>query len=99
MQLSSLLQEKRVNMEFNFKKIVFGESQLIAKYDTQVKNFIIFVAKYFIFASKYSKMLPTLRGFQPYIYQKIQIEKEIAFNKDKIAQFENKWKNILNIFI
>lgn len=98
MQLSSLLQEKNVNIELNFKKIAFGECQLIAKYDTQVKNFIIFVAKYFIFANKYSKMLPTLQGFKPYIYQKIQIEKEIAFKKDKIAHFENKWRNVLNIF-
>ena len=79
---------KKASIQLNFKKIAFGECQLTSKYKTQVKNFIILVTKYLIFfANKYSKMLPTLQGFKPYIYQNIQIEKETAFKKDKIAFF------------
>ena len=47
--------------------------------------------KYFIFKTKYQKQLPTLIRFKSHLCQQIQIEKQIYFIKDRLAQFYNKW--------
>lgn len=99
MELTSLLNQNNIHIEINLKHITFGVCQLIDKQETQINNFIIFIAKYFIFASKYRKEIPVLQAFKPYLHKRVKIEKEIAFMKDRLAQFENKWRNFLDIFI
>ena len=59
--------------------------------EIQIKNFIILLGKYYIFKTKYQKQHPTLIRFKSHLCQRIQIEKQIYFMKDRHAQFNNKW--------
>ena len=64
--------------------------------EIQLKNFIIFFVKYFIFKTKYQKQHPTLIRLKSHLCQRIQIEKQIKFMKDRLAQFNNKWGTLKN---
>ena len=81
---------RNVNLEtiINFKTISFGAYDE----DKDIKNFIIFYAKYFIFLSKCRKTIPRCELFKSYITKRIQVEKEIALMNDKLYKFETKWR-------
>ena len=77
-------------MEINYKIISLG---LCDKDENDnIKNFVIFYAKYFIFLNKCRKTIPMCNLFKLYISKRIQIEKEIALMNDKLKKFENKWR-------
>ena len=59
--------------------------------EIQIKNFIILLGKYLIFKTKYQTQHPTLIRFESHLCQRIQIEKTDLFQKDRLAQFNNKW--------
>ena len=50
-------------------------------------NFVIFLAKYFIFQIKQNKLVPNIHVFKYYLSNRIKIEKEIAMLNDKLAFF------------
>ena len=52
MSLSDLLQKCNINMDMNIKTVSFGICQPIPNHKIRVQNFIIYVAKYFIFQNK-----------------------------------------------
>lgn len=58
------------------------------------KNFILLLAKYYIFINKFRKTLPNLPVFKKYLKSRINIEQHIAFTGDKIEKHNKKWKNI-----
>ncbi|MCG7875526.1 MAG: reverse transcriptase domain-containing protein [Candidatus Thiodiazotropha endolucinida] len=55
MDLSNLLQECNLDLALNLKTITFGITHGLKKLDTQVKNYIILLGKYYIFKNKYQK--------------------------------------------
>ena len=95
--ISRFLQHCQRISDVNFKTIVFGLCHKFGNKGIQMINFILFQAKYYIFLSKHQKNIPTLGHFQHYLSYRIQIEKEIALIHDKLENFENKWKTVLEV--
>ena len=54
-------------------------------------NFIILSAKYFVFKCKCLKTVPMLEMFKQSLYKYIDIERHIAFEKDKLHIHDLKW--------
>ena len=92
MSLSDLLQQCNINIDMNIKTVSFGICQPNPNHNIRVQNFIIYVAKNFIFQNKQRKQAPNILHFKSYLISRIQIEKEIALLNDKLAFFELKWK-------
>ena len=54
-------------------------------------TFIILIAKYGMFTSKYKKQRPTVDGFLKILRQRKEAEHYIALAKDKIEHHNQKW--------
>ena len=94
--LSILLQEYNVHIQFNLRYKLLGITGK-NRTEIQLKNYIILLWKYFIFKSKYQKQQPNLLRFKSYLCQRINIEKQICFIKDRLAQFNKKWGNLRSL--
>ena len=92
-ELSNLVKDYNVDITFSLKTITFGITQRINNPNIQVKNFIILLAKYFIFKSKCQKLPLSFIYFKSYLKQRLKVEKHIHLMKDKFTQFERKWSN------
>ena len=77
-------------------KVTFG-IQNTAEIKANLKNFLIFTAKYFIFVCKYKKKLPIWDIFQLYLKKRVQIEREIAQWKGRVHKYEQVWSNLLDV--
>ena len=87
MSLSDLLQQCNINIDMNIKTVSFGICQPNPNHNIRVQNFIIYLAKYFIFQNKQRKQATNILHFKSYLISRIQIEKEIALLNDKLAFF------------
>ena len=76
--------------------VTFG-IQNTAEIKANLKNFLIFTAKYFIFVCKYRKKLPIWDIFQLYLKKRVQIEREIALWKGRLHKYEQVWSNLLDV--
>ena len=94
--VADLLRVCDSNINITVKTITFGICQSKPKCDAIVINFIIFLAKYFIFQNKQNKKVPNMHVFMYYLSNRIKIEKEIALLNDKLAFFEYKWGKVLD---
>ena len=89
-KLHRFLQNTNIGIEMNYKVISFGICNKDENDD--IKNFVIFYAKYFIFLNKCGKTIPRWEFFKTYISKRIQMEQEIALMNDKLPKFETKWR-------
>ena len=90
-EFSHFLSDLNIDIEFNLINIAFGFTITIGKPEIMLKNFLIILGKYFIFRGRCLKIIPTLNQFKSFLRNRIKIEKEIYFMKDKLAQFEIMW--------
>ena len=90
-ETSNFLKDYNVDISFSLKTVFFGITQQINNPNIQVKNFIILLAKYFIFRSKCQKIPLSSVHFKSYLRQRLKIEKHIYLIKDNLTQFEKKW--------
>ena len=91
--LQSLLTNLNINITFDLLTITFGIKG--KGLHNSLLNFIIISGKYFIFRSKYIKTIPCLNSYVIYLKKRIEIERHIAFNKDKIETHNKKWEKII----
>ena len=96
-ELSNFLKDYNVDITFNQKNITFGITINASDPKTQVKNFMIFIGKYFIFRNKCLKTPLVFVHFKSYLIQRLNIEKQIYFMKDKITQFYRKWNTLTTL--
>lgn len=94
-ELSHFLSNCNINIPLNLKTVSFGITHKFNETDKQVQNFIIVSAKYFIFRNKYQKTVPSFRHYMSFLKNRLKIEKEIYFLKDRLAQFSRKWDNFI----
>ena len=81
--LSDLLRVFESNINITEKTIIFGRCHSKPKCDAIVINFIIFLAKYFIFQNKQNeKKVPNIHVFKYYLSNRIKIEKEKSLLND-----------------
>ena len=92
--LATFLLRYNITMHFSLKYVTFGITERAHCIETQVKNFIILLGKYFIFKNKCLKTQPTISHFKVYLSQRINVEKHIYFIKNRLAQFDTKWVNL-----
>ena len=85
-QLKTFLLGIGIYFELKYKFICFGKRK------QQILNFIIISAKYFIFRNKYTKTIPNFIEYKSFLYRRIEIEKCIALDKDKLEQHIKKWR-------
>lgn len=90
-EVSNFMSSYDITITFTLHNIIFGILSSNAKPETQVRNFIILLGKYFIFKNKCQKKPVLFTQFKSYFKQRLKIEKEIYFIKDRIAQFDKKW--------
>ena len=93
-QLTTFLEKTTIKRKLSLLNISFGVNTFKIPEINNTVNHIIILMKYFIFSFKYKKQIPTFNCFINYLKLKIQIEKEIALNNDKLHIFEQKWKRI-----
>ena len=91
--LQIFLATKHINIDFSYEMISFGILDKI--HSCYSKNFIIFSAKYFIFINKCYKTTPQITNYKQYLYNQINVEKQIAMNRDKLVSHEQKWNFFL----
>ena len=92
-QLKSFLSESNIEIVMNYELICFGKINNEQK--DNLINFIIFSAKYFIFKNKYLKTVPNVAGYKIFLQKRIEIEKFIALEKDKLHQHISKWSSFI----
>ena len=80
---------KNINITFDLLNITFGSEE--KGVHNSLLNFIIICGKYFIFRRKYIKTLPCFNSFKIYLNKRIEIEKHIALEKDKLEVHNRKW--------
>ena len=90
LQLKTFLNNLSIDVTFDYKNICFGISS--SPMSNTLINFIILSAKYFIFKSKYMKNIPNIILFKSFLNKRREIEKCIAFEKDKIEHHNAKWQ-------
>ena len=71
-----------IRMNLNFRTVSFGFFEETD--DINIKNFIIFYAKYFLFLNKCHKTIPRCELFKLYLKKRIETEKEIALMNDQL---------------
>ena len=91
------LNVNNIDIEVTVKTITFGIQERFCP-NIKLKNFIISIAKYFIFINKYNKSIPVWQGFRLYTRNRIRIEKEIALMKNRLLEFERLRANFIVIF-
>ena len=92
-RIEDFLETKGLNVAVNYEIISLGMPLL--KHDNIIINFILILAKYFIFTSKYKKVIPNINHFYQYIYKRQEVEKIIALKKDKLVSHNKKWSKLL----
>ena len=92
-RVEMFLNNKGFNITVNYEKISLGLSSL--QKDNNIVSFILILAKYFIFCSKYKKIIPRIDNFIQYLYRRQEIEKIIALKKDKLIVHNKKWSKLI----
>lgn len=96
-EMSVFLKDHDIDINFNQNITTFGITISNSDPKIQVKNFMILLGKYFIFRSKCLKNMLSFVHFKSYLKQKLNIEKQIYFMKDKITQFYRKWNTLATL--
>ena len=92
-QLTTFLAESNMTVDFNYKLVCFGKANHQNK--EILINFIIISAKYYIFKNKCIKTIPNIVGYKHFLNKRIEIEKCLAFDKDKLEQHRQKWSPLI----
>ena len=94
-KLSNALEACHINVDINFTNISLGILNI--KQHKIPVNYIIVLAKYFIFKCKCQQEKPNFNHFKNYFKEKINIEKHIAYRKGK-AEMHNAYWNQFQMF-
>lgn len=87
--LSQFLKSKNIDVVFNLADICFGRTPNSTSY--RCINYIIILCKFFIFRMKYRKTIPRFEHFKKYLDIRINLEKAIALERNKLEQHNRKW--------
>ena len=89
-KIQKFLKDNNLEIELTYYRISFG---ILDKNNikTSMINFIILIAKYWIFASKYKKQRPSSEGFLKVLHERKETEHYIAQTKDKLEHHNQKW--------
>ena len=88
---SKVLKNNNKEIDLTYHRISFG---ILDKNNikTSMINFIILIAKYWIFASKYKMQRRTSEGFLRILHERKDTEHDIDLAKDKLEHHNQKWR-------
>jgi hypothetical protein len=86
------LKEKQINITLNYKLISLSYTECSSY--SNLFNFVLIYAKYYIFKNKYEKTIPIFANFLKYLKHIENVEKLIASAKDKLRQHTDKWSKL-----
>ena len=92
LEIKKFLNNKDIVINLNYRTVVFGLLNNEKRQNTNVINFIIILAKYYIYKMKLNNTVPKFEGFQRYMKYKIKIEQEIALMQNKLQKHNEKWR-------
>ena len=90
-QIQEILNSNNIEIQLSYFNISFGVS-FNNKVKNSVFNFIVLLVKYYIFSSKYKLKTQNINGFLHLLQQTREMEKPIAFSKDKFEVHRRKWQ-------
>ena len=79
-----------MQVDISYLNISFGMLNRSSMKNEMI-NFIILLAKYYIYASKYKQQKPNFECFQNILKQRKEIEHYNALSKDKLDYHNQKW--------
>ena len=92
-QISNIFLTNNITIQLSYETISFG-TLTQRKYTTPI-NYIILLAKYYIFRSKCLKENLTFTHFKRYLIDKIRTEQHIAQRKGKLQLHEARWNGFI----
>lgn len=84
------------NADINYEVISFGIPDNQNKYT--IFNFLVILAKYFIFKNKLNKSAPKFELFTKYVKDRKEVERIIALSKNKLQLHNQKWNKMTTLF-
>lgn len=95
--INTLLQTSGLgyNMNLTYEYISFCNVKVTCNKKHILINFIILLAKYFIFKCKCNTTQPAIHNFHTYLNQTIKIEETIASIRNKLDFFHSKWDDFI----
>ena len=84
------LNDHNMQVDISYLNISFGMINRNSMKNEMI-NFIILLAKYYIYASKYKQQKPNFEGFKNILKQRKEIEHYNALSKDKLDYHNQKW--------
>ena len=97
--LEDMLKRKCYNCaRFTFKKelVIFGTSNNIITDRTM--DFIILLAKFYIYKCRFLESVPNCLSFILYLKKRLEIERILAYRRNKSSQFHLMWYPYLKLF-
>ena len=86
----NFLNDHNMQVDISYLNISFGILNRNSMKNEMI-NFIILLAKYYIYASKYKQQKPNFEGFKNILKQRKEIEDYNALSKDKLDYHNQKW--------
>ena len=86
------------NKTVNFKNIVWCNILEESETNSLIANYLILLAKYFIFRSKCLNQIPVITVCQTYIKNRMVVEEIIATMNNKLNAYKAKWQAYKNQF-
>ena len=90
-KIQEILNANNIDISLSYLYVCFGVT-FGNNLKHSVFNFIILLAKYYIFSSKYKQQIPNINGFLSILHQTKEFEEYIAFSKNKLDVHRKKWQ-------
>ena len=90
-KIQEILKANNIDISLSYFNICFGVT-FGNNLKHSVFNFIILLAKNYIFSSKYKQQIPNINGFLSTLHQTKEFEEYIAFSKNKLDVHRKKWQ-------
>ena len=78
------------NFDFSEELVIFGVKENVQTDDAF--DFILLLAKYFIYKSKFTKTLPPISVFKKYLEARVKIERYLYTKLDRCDKFHTTWQ-------
>ena len=83
-----------LNIDLSFETILLGKT-FIREYHVNTSiNFLILLTKFYIHCSKWTKKKPSLTSYIEILKQRERVEKQLAFETQKVEKHNDKWTKI-----
>jgi len=95
---SQILEPLNITKNVNFQNIVWCNILEDSETNSWIVNYLILLAKYFIFRSKCLIQIPVIAVFHTYVKDRMMVEDVIATMNNKLNKYKAKWQVYKNTF-